>query len=162
MAKFWNYDVAIFQEPALFVGQKEEDYQRRDVLLGSLRRGDIMSFYEYRSLPPDERLAIALEQERIANQDYRTVDHLLGKTADGYTADTASQDGAYLILDDLSESVVMREIVTLSTSQYLVKIKNWLGEESLLPSRFIFRYEQVAKFMRQELRAYAASPDVRP
>jgi hypothetical protein len=163
MARFWQYSLPSFDIPSSFKNQTEKDVRRREILFEVARRGDIMSYYELYNLPTDEVVAMAIEQESVAEKHKvahkKTPIGEMGEMADGYSPNEGVN--VYTISDDPSYAVTKLVILAVSDHGYLIKTQNIHKQELVLATKTVFGSEEVAEFMRREILVYAESPDIR-
>jgi hypothetical protein len=150
-----------FENDDVFPLQSEGDKARRRALFAASRRNDTLSYYEVRSLPKDELVAMATVREENAEEDNnKTGQPGYGKTADSFGFDAGELQSVFMIPDDPKEEIERCQIERISTYGYLVDLQ-YHGETVVVPSRMVFESKDVARFMQQELIAYAIAPEMR-
>jgi hypothetical protein len=161
MAKLWQKGLPSFDMPTCFLKQGSEDILRREVLFTMARRRDVISYYELHNLPGDEVIAMAIEDEDVAKKEHK----ISGAPLMGQTADECypyPSDFVYAISADLEAPLSKLNIIHVSEFGYLVDLHHLKEQRNIvLPTRMVFRNEEVAEFMRRELIAYRLAPSVR-
>jgi hypothetical protein len=156
-----DWGVIDFTQSGFFHDQTEEGIGRRKALLAAAQGVSLISLYEARTIPLEEMLSFAYEQEKkYWEENKRTGWCPVGKTADGYGI--VRDDVVFDIPNPIAFDEKLEEgcIIEMSTFCYIAKVRSETSEFTI-PTRMLFKSKSAAEYARMEFLAYSVAPDVR-
>jgi hypothetical protein len=156
-----GWGIIDFKESGVFRDQSEEGIARRKALLAAAQGVSLISLYEARTIPLEELLSFAFEQEKkYREENEKTGWCPVGKTADGYQI--VRDDVVFDIANPIAYDTRVAEgrIIEMSAFCYIAKVRSETSEFTI-PTRMIFKSMPAAEYARMEFLAYSVAPDVR-
>jgi hypothetical protein len=147
--------------PACFVKDGPDAERRREILRDHAMRSseviETMSYYELWSIPTDELLALAVEQERTSEKGGKLSSELRqGITADNFVP--YPEHKVYGMPKNPKNDLVQLKIIDVSNCRFLLDCQHPDGH-MIVPANMVFVNRNIAEFMRREILAYESDLD---
>lgn len=158
----WKKDWQSFDKEDAFADQSPDGKARRRALKEVTVRGDLISYYEARSIPNDELIAMAVEYEACADEEFsNTGASLKGQSADSRLVHERME--VVVIPNNLGDANESMLVTYVSPFAYLIRLidEQQPTRTMTIPTRMVFCDNKVSDFMRKELIAYCVAPEVR-